>query len=337
MVIQARAPLRIKDVAGRAGVSPATVSRVLNGNTSVAEAARQKVLAVVDELGYRPNRVASNLRRQQAQMIGVVISDIENPHFTAVVRAVEDAAYRQGYRVLLCNTDEQPEKQRAYLGVLAAERVAGAIISPSEADAPEISELIDQGTCVVAFDRDVADRRADAVLAANTEGARVGTAHLVSTGRRRVGYVSGPLRVETAAERLKGYEAAMAEARLAPLVAYGDFRFEGGSRATLELLEKGATALLVANNLMAVGALHAIKAAGLRVGDDISIVSIDDPPWAGLTDPPLTTLAQPVRAMADAAVEMLLGRLDGSRKRRKRQVFDFEWRHRGSCCPGEWA
>ncbi len=126
-------PLRINDVAQRAGVSPATVSRVLNNNLSVTQAKREKVQAVIDELGYRPNRVASNLRRQQAQMIGVVISDIENPHFTAVVRAVEDAAYRQGYRVLLCNTDEQPEKQRSYLGVLTAERVAGAIISPTEA------------------------------------------------------------------------------------------------------------------------------------------------------------------------------------------------------------
>lgn len=107
-------------------------------------------------------------------MIGVVVSDIENPHFTQMVRAAEDAAYKKGYRLLLCNTDEDPAKQRAYLGVLAAERVAGAIISPTEADADEISELIDLGTSVVSFDRAVADRRADAILPANLEGSSAG-------------------------------------------------------------------------------------------------------------------------------------------------------------------
>ena len=174
MASQVRARLRIRDVAELAGVSPATVSRVLTGSATVAEAKREEVLAVINELGYRPNRTARNLRRQQAQMIGVVISDIENPHFTQMVRAVEDATYRRGYRVLLCNTDEDEAKQRDYLHVLAAERVAGAIISPTDAAAPEISELIDYGTSVVAFDRGVSDRRADAVLAANAAGARPG-------------------------------------------------------------------------------------------------------------------------------------------------------------------
>lgn len=332
MTPPARPRLRIREVAERAGVSPATVSRVLNGRATVAEAKREEVLAAVNELGYRPNRTASNLRRQRAQMIGVVISDIENPHFTQMVRAVEDAAYRRGYRVLLCNTDEDPAKQRDYLGVLAAERVAGAIISPTEADAPEISELIDQGTSVVAYDRAVRDRRADAVLSANVDGARMGVQHLIACGHRNIGFISGPTRIETAAERLSGYDETMAAARLRPLVAFGDFRFDGGVQATRELLARDATALLVANNLMAVGALRSIKEAGLRVADDVAVVSIDDPPWAELTDPPLTTLAQPVRHMADAAVELLLGRLDGTRKRRKRQVFPFELHHRGSCC-----
>ena len=331
----ARPRLRIREVAKQAGVSPATVSRVLNGSANVGAAKRKKVLAAVSELGYRPNRTASNLRRQQAQMIGVVISDIENPHFTQMVRAVEDAAYRRGYRVVLCNTDEDPAKQRDYLGVLAAERVAGAIISPTEADAPEISELIDQGTCVVAYDRAVTDRRADAVLSANADGARMGARHLIACGHKKIGFISGPTNIETAAERLSGYKQTMATARLRSLVAFGDFRFEGGVRATEELLAQNATAMLVANNLMAVGALHAIKGAGLQVASDVALVSIDDPPWAELTDPPLTTLAQPVRTMADAAVELLFGRLEGSRKRRKHQVFPFELHHRGSCCEKE--
>ncbi len=330
-----RPPLRIRDVAERARVSPATVSRVLNGSATVAEPKRSRVLATVADLGYRPNRVASNLRRQQVQMIGVVVSDIENPHFTQMVRAAEDAAYKKGYRLLLCNTDEDPAKQRSYLGVLAAERVAGAIISPTEADADEISELIDLGTSVVSFDRAVADRRADAILPANLEGARLGTDHLLGGGHQRVGFIAGPAGIQTAEERLRGYEEAMAAAGLPLRVGQGKFRVDGGRAAAEELIRDGATALLVANNLMAVGVLQAMRELGVRVGTDIALVSIDDPPWAELTDPPLTTLAQPVRAMAEAAVECLLQRLDGTRKRRKRQVFDFELRHRNSCCvPG---
>lgn len=325
--------LRIREVAQRAGVSPATVSRVLNGTAPVRVEKRDQVLAVIEQLGYRPNRLAANLRRQQVQMIGVVVSDIENPHFTQMVRAVEDSAYLKGYRVLLCNTDEDPAKQRGYLGVLMAERVAGAIISPTEAAAPEISELIDLGAAVVGFDREVGDRRADAVVAANTEGARLATEHLLAAGHKRVGFVGGLVGLETATQRQAGYEQAMAVAGLAPLAARGDFRVLGGERATAELLEGGATAIIVANNLMAVGALRAVRAAELRVPQEVALMAIDDPPWAELTDPPLTTLAQPVRAMAEAAAELLLGRLAGRRKRSKKEVFSFELRHRGSCCP----
>lgn len=329
-----RQPFRIREVAHHAGVSPATVSRVLNRTAPVTEAKRELVLAAISELGYRPNRLAANLRRQQVQMIGVVVSDIENPHFTQMVRAVEDTAYLKGYRVLLCNTDEDPAKQREYLGVLVAERVAGAIISPTEAGAPEISELIDHGASVVAFDRAVVDRRADAVQAANTEAACRATEHLLEGGHERVGFVGGLTGIETAALRQAGYEEAMSAAGLEPVVAAGGFRVAGGQQATAELLDGGATALVVANNLMAVGALRAVRDAGLKVPRDLSLVAIDDPPWAELTDPPLTTLAQPVRAMAEAAAQLLLGRLEGRRVRPKRQVFSFELRHRGSCCPG---
>jgi LacI family transcriptional regulator len=328
-----RQSLRIREVANHAGVSPATVSRVWNGTASVTSAKRELVLAAITELGYRPNRLSANLRRQQVQMIGVVVSDIENPHFTQMVRAVEDTAYLKGYRVLLCNTDEDPAKQREYLGVLVAERVAGAIITPTEAAAPEISELIDHGACVVAFDRPVADRRADAVLAANADAAGLVTEHLIAGGHKKIGFVAGVTGIETAARRQAGYERAISARGYEPLVAPGDFRVAGGQRATAELLDRGATALVIANNLMAVGALRAVREADLNVPRDLSLVAIDDPPWAELTDPPLTTLAQPVRAMAEAAADLLLGRLQGRRLRPKRQEFSFELRHRGSCCP----
>lgn len=316
-------------------MSPATVSRVLNDSATVGEAKRALVLEAIEELGYRRNRLASNFRRLKSEMIGVVVSDIENPHFTQMVRAVEDAAHARGYRVLLCNTDEDPEKQREYLDVLAQERVAGVILSPTAGPAPAITNLLDHGISVVAFDRVVQDKRADVVVAANATGAQAGTAHLIGCGHRRVGFVGGPAGVQTADERLAGYMQAVAEAELTPLTADGRFRTEGGREATHILLEQGATGVLVANNLMAIGALQAIRECGLAIPRNVGIVSIDDPPWAKLTDPPLTTLAQPVREMAQAAVELLFERLDEGRTRRKRRVFEFELVHRGSCCRGE--
>jgi LacI family transcriptional regulator len=324
--------MRMRDVAERAGVSPATVSRVLNGAASVRPEYRERVLRAVEEVGYRPNRLASNLRRQKAEMIGVVISDIENPHFTQMVRAVEDAAYRRGYRVLLCNTDETAQKQKAYLQMLAAERVLGVLISPSDPAGEEISELIDLGIPVIAFDRTVEDPRADAVVVDNAAGVRLATEFLIRAGHERIGFVSGLGGIETSVERQAGYEGAMREAGLEPRSAAGGFRIADGRMATEELLDGGDfTALIVGNNLMTIGALETLRDRGIRVPEEMALVAVDDPFWAELVEPPLTTLAQPVREMADCSVELLLERIGGRRERPKRVVFDFELRVRGSC------
>jgi DNA-binding LacI/PurR family transcriptional regulator len=323
--------MRIKDVAERARVSPATVSRVLNGAASVRAEYRERVLRVIEELGYRPNRLASNLRRQKAEMIGVVVSDIENPHFTQMVRAVEDAAFRRGYRVLLCNTDENPEKQKAYLQVLAAERVLGVLISPSDPAGEEISELIELGIPVIAFDRSVDDPRADAVIVDNAAGTRLATEFLIRAGHERIGFVSGLDDIETSVERQLGYERAMREAGIEPRSASGGYRIANGRTATEELLETGdLTALIVGNNFMTIGALEVLRAHRIRVPEEMALVAVDDPFWAELVEPPLTTLAQPVREMADCAVELLLQRIGGERERPGRMVFDFELRVRGS-------
>lgn len=324
--------MKMRDVAERAGVSPATVSRVLNGSETVGEGYREKVFGAIEELGYRPNRLASNLRKQKAEMIGVVVSDIENPHFTQMVRAVEDAAYGGGYRVLLCNTDETPEKQRLYLEMLEAERVLGVIISPSDPSAPEVSDLLDLDIPVVAFDRAMEDGRADAVVADNVGGVRLATEHLAGLGHKRIGFVGGPEKVETGAERLEGYRQAMLASGLDPVWRDGKFRMEDARNATLQLLDAdGITALVVANNLMAIGALRALKDRDLKIPRDIALVSVDDPFWAELVDPPLTTLAQPVREMAEAAAGLLFERIDGKRTTPRKLTFPFELRVRGSC------
>ncbi len=322
----------LAEVARRASVSPATVSRVLNDDLRVGAAYRERVLEAVRELDYRPNRLARNLRKQTTTTIGVVVPDIENPHFSEMVRAVEDTAYPLGYRVLVCNTDEQADKQAGYLEALMDERVSGVIMSPSDPRGAQISTLLDRGIPVVAFDREVADERADAVLADNVRATRTATQLLIDAGHRRVAFVGGRRDVETGAERLAGYEMAMHAAGLELDSVDGEFRLES-ARAAVERLLAGdphPTGLVVANNLMTVGALRAVRAAGLRVPGDVSLVGIDDPAWAELIDPPLTAMGQPVGRMAADAMALLLERVAGARDEPRRIVHAFELRRRAS-------
>jgi len=323
----------IKQVAERAGVSSATVSRVLGGRVRVTPENRERVLRAAAELDFRPNRLASNLRRQTTQTLGVVVSDIENPHFTQMVRTVEEAAYGRGFRVLLCNTDETAAKQHSYLEVLAAERVIGVIMAPADPAGEAIGWLLDLGIPLVAFDRMVADPRADGVVVDNVEGARRATRHLLALGHERIGFIGGRTEIQTGADRLQGYETTMREHGLTPHSAEGAFRIDGARVATTALLAGGddLTALVIANNLMTIGALHALRDRGVRVPDEVALVAVDDPFWAELVDPPLTTLAQPVRRMAAAAVDLLFERIDGKRSQTKCVVFDFELRVRRSC------
>lgn len=326
----------MSDVARHASVSQATVSRVLNGDESVGLVYRRRVMRAIEELGYRPNRLAQSLRRQRTAAIGVVVSDIENPHFSEMVRAVEDHAYRQGYRVLVCNTDESAEKQRSYLEELMEERVVGVIISPSDPAGSEISQLLEADIPVVAFDREVNDQRADTVIADNLAGARTAVERLADHGHERITFVSGLRRVESGAERLDGYELSMKARGFHPHVAQGDFRVDAAHQAVAEALasKERPSALIVGNNLMTIGALGAIREAGLRIPEDVAIIAFDDPLWAGFLNPPLTTLAQPVRRMAAEAMELLLERVGGASREPRRTVHTFELRVRSSCGTG---
>lgn len=332
MLIPAMPQPTIAEVARHAAVSPATVSRVLNDDLRVGEELRRRVLDSVAVLDYRPNRLARNLRKRSTQTIGVVVPDIENPHFGEMVRAVEDSAYARGYRVLVCNTDETPEKQHGYLLELADERVRGVVLSPSDPDDEAIAALVDGGVAVTAFDRQVADPRVDVVIADNVAGTRAATELVLAAGHTRIALIAGRQDVETGAERREGFELAMRAAGLDARIADGGFRIEGGRAAVAALLgePEPPTALVVANNLMTVGALLAARAASLAIPRDLALVGIDDPVWSGLIDPPLTTVAQPVRRMALDAMELLLERIAGARIEPQRIVHPLELRRRAS-------
>jgi len=303
-----------QDVAKKAGVSVATVSRVLNGLPNVSQHVRTQVLSAVKELNYHPNRTAQRLRAGRSHVIGLIISDIQNPFFTAIVRGIEDVAYRDGYSLILCNSDEDPEKEKLYINVMRSEEVAGVILVSASEAAPQVDDLIAYNIPVVAVDRQIDDREIDSVLAANIEGACEAVTYLIQLGHRHIGFIGLPLTRTPGKERYEGYQRALRDHNLPlspDLVRIADAKQPGGYNAAHDLLvnQPHITALFVANNLMTLGALTATRQRGLKIPDEISIVGFDDMPWASLLQPPLTAVAQPTYQMGQRAAELLLGRM----------------------------
>jgi len=325
---------RIKEVAERAGVSTATVSRVINQSSSVKPHLRERVLAAIAELHYSPSSLARHLRSQSTRTIGLIISDIQNPFFTSLVRGVEDVAYQNGYSILLCNADEDPTKEQLYVEVLRAERVAGAIVACTGETC--CLALRESYLTWVAVDRRVPGLAVDTVVVDNVAGAQQAVAHLLDLGHRRIGLISGPVTVTTGRERRDGYLAAFA-ARCLPvptdLLLMGDFKEASGRRLASELLERAdpPTALFVANNLMTMGALQALQEHAVRIPQDISVIGFDDVPWAPLLQPHLTTVRQPTYQIGKQAAELLFRRLrEGPPKPTETIVLQPELIIRGS-------
>jgi len=326
-------PARIRDVAALASVSVATVSRVLNGDSRVNHELRERVLAATSQLDYRPNRLARNLRRQQMDVIGIVVPDIENPHFAKMVRVVEAIALGLGHRVLVCNTDEDADRQAACLQMLADERVSGIVLSPSGLDGG-IDHLRDLAIPVVTIERALRHGPTDAVTADNVAAVKAATRRLIDAGHASIAFVGSHPEANADNKRQLGYLTAIQEAGLAPILTGGQFLCDPAEVAVAALLraKRPVSALVVANNLMALGAIRAIRRAGLRIPDDVALIAVDDPPWAELLDPPLTVLAQPIRAMATRAVEFVVRRLGGDQSPPVHDVFPLKLIVRRSCC-----
>lgn len=308
-------PAKIEDVARQAGVSTATVSRVLSGKPYVSDDLRERVQSAVQELNYRPSRVARSLRVQRSSIIGLIVSDIQNPFFTAVVRAAEDAAYQQKYSVFLCNSDENTEKETMYLELMVAEHVAGVILSPTLGQNDMYRHLAEMGVPVVAIDRRVTNVDMDSVLVDNVSGAREIVRHLLEMGHRRIGAVIGTPASSTGEERLRGYAEALHSYGLdvePELIRTGMPRIAGGHAFTHELLSlpNPPTAIFAGNNLLTIGALSAIHQRGLRIPEDIALAAFDEMDWTPFVKPALTVVEQPTYALGRTAVELLLQRME---------------------------
>ena len=301
----------IADVAQRSGVSTATVSRVLSGAAPARAATRERVLAAAKELEYRPSGIARALKRSETRTIGLLVTDIGNPFFPEIVRAVEDEAHRRGYGVLLCNAADDPERELAYLDVLLERRVDGLIVASARTTRRHADRLARVPMPVVLVNSDAPAGALPGISVAHRNGARLAAEHLLALGHRRLAHVTAPRTHAAAARpRLAGVTDALRAAGIDPatlLVVGGDEHVEGGMRATELLLARRPmpTAIVCYNDLTAVGALRAIRAAGLRVPDDVSVVGFDDVELSAWTDPPLTTVRQPTDALGRWAVEQL--------------------------------
>jgi DNA-binding LacI/PurR family transcriptional regulator len=308
--------VRLNEVARRARVSMSTVSRVLTGAAGVRPRTRSRVERAIEELRYRPSRVARRLRLHggRAHLLGLIIPDIRNSFFTEIARAVEDVARSQDYPVIVCNSDEDPDREASYLDVLRSESADGVILPPIRGDIATARRLAGLGLPVVCLDRRLARSTVDTVVVDNAQSAREAVAHLIGLGHRRIGLITGPLNLSTSLERREGYRQALADHDLPfeeELTGSGPPWREEGERLASALLDLPSppTALFTGNELLTLGALEAIRGRGLRIPADVALIGFDDAPWAGLVDPPLTIVRQPSYEIGRRAAELLFARL----------------------------
>lgn len=308
----------IHDVARHAGVSSATVSRVLAGSETVKTQLRERVLKSIDELNYRPNRVARSLRVQKSTTIGLIIPDIQNPFYLSIVRAVEDVAYRLHYRVFLCNSDEDVEKEALYLNHLLDENIAGIILSPAREKGTLITDHIRRladNTPVVVLDRRLSGVTLDTVLTNNLEAAYELVSHLIANGHHSIGAILGVSDITTGRERMEGYLRALSDhnipfvqqqlMQVVPKAANG----YAAARQMLSLSDR-PTALFTGNCQLTAGALRAAHDLSLNVPGDIALAGFDDMEWNVIVQPGITAVAQPTYELGRVAATLLMERIE---------------------------
>ena len=328
----------IKDVALHAGVSVTTVSHVVNGTRFVSEVVRQRVEAAVRELDYVPSAVARSLKHNTTHTFGMVIPNNSNPYFAEIIRGVEDRCFAAGYNVILCNSNDDPERQAAYLRVLAEKRIDGLIFVVTGSDAVVRATLGGINTPLVLLDREVSGVSGDLVEVNHVLGSQMATRHLLELGHPRVACISGPPGLSPSSQRRAGWKDALEHAgveRKESDLARGDFTARGGYLAMQALLRRRPrpTAVFACNDLMAFGALTAAREAGIAVPQQLSIVGFDDIDLAAFSAPPLTTVAQPKQQIGTVAADLLLDRVSNARTDNRQMILDPELRVRASPAP----
>jgi len=306
----------IVDVAHKAGVSIATVSRVIHGSTLVHPTTRARVEQAMAELGYTPNVVARGLVTRRTQAIGLVITSLADPFFPPIVQAIEETALDHGYSVFLCTSSNDPAREIAVVRQLRERRVDAIIVAASRVGSLYHAHLEDIKVPLVLINNEQSGAYTYSVGTDDVAGGRLATNYLLALGHRTIGYIHGPLVKQSTQDRYRGYELTLGERGMKPdprLVAAGDGQAAGGQKAMHELLQRQPrpTAVFCFNDATAIGALRAVRAAGLSVPGDISIIGYDDIAFAAYTEPPLTTVAQQTHELGRRAMCLVLDLLAG--------------------------
>jgi len=326
----------IYDVARESKVSVFTVSAVVNQKSHVGKKLRDRVEEAIRKLNYRPNLIARSLAKQRTLTIGMIVPDIANPFFPMVVRGAEDAARKHGYNLLLCNSDDNLDQEEKQIELLLSKRVDGILLTKAAGDfRPALRQMIKEVDIpFVLVMRTYSKLTKDAVISDDYQGAYDAVSHLARAGCKRIGLVSGPLKVSNALARWRGFRDALESQGLKfekELIVEGDYRIESGFRAGNALLSHRPDGVYVANHLMTIGLLRAAEEMGLSCPRDFRLVSFDDYPWLGVFHPKLTTVELPKHQVGSEAAELLIERITGSSEKGGVRKLQPELRIRESC------
>lgn len=309
--------LSITDIARQLNISITTVSFILNGKGEekrISKAVSEKVLKLVEELNYKPNQLAKSLRTGKTHIIGLIVEDISNTFFANIARLIEEVAYKEGYRIIYCSTENDAVKTRELIGMFRERHVDGYIITPSEGIEEEVNSLLQQQLPVVLFDRSLPGLEANYVGIDNFGSAYSGARHLLDQGFARVALITSDSRQSQMTERQQGYEKAMADQGQAVTihhVPFGDKKEQMVARVA-SFLESNPDidAVMFATNYLAIGGLEAIRKLGLRIPEQVAVVAFDEHDIYPLYSPPITAIVQPVTGIAENLIKILLADLD---------------------------
>ncbi len=328
----------LKEVAKLAGVSVATVSRVINNSAKVSPETVKIVNKAIKKLDFKPSRVAQRLRVKDGRkkLIGLIVPDIQNPFYVDVVRGVEDMSYENGFAIYMCNFAQDESKERLYLDLMQSESVDGLILAPVNEKDDRVIKLVNSGLPIVCVDRSLSDVEVDSVVVNNEEGAFAAVNHLASLGYKRIAYLGGLPGIPTTRQRMNGYISALKKNGIKvdkKFILTGDSKHISGKKMASELLdlEQPPEALFTGNNLITLGALEVIHSRGLKIPDDVAIIGFDDMPWSISLNPPLTAVSQPGYEIGRRAADILFQRIEEPDRENVQLVLNTKLVIRESC------
>jgi LacI family transcriptional regulator len=326
----------IKDIAQLAGVSLATVSRVINQTGNVSPALRDQVLAAVEALNYQPNAPARSLRRRETRLIGVLIPQLNHPFFGSLAYTIERFLFAEGFRILVCSAEEDANREAEYTQLLIRQRVDGAIVAPTGLDLAWAGLFAHANIPIVLIDRNLPDVAASRVMVDNWQGGYQGALHLIELGHRHVGVISASRYSQAMQDRLAGAVQALREHNIAYEVYQPDVellqQYDLGFQAALSLLDRQPrlSAIFALTDVTAIGAMHAAVSRGLSIPDQLSVIGFDGIELGAYLIPALTTVAQPIEQLANTAAEILLKHIGRVQKEHQHIVLPTQLMQRAS-------